>query len=304
MKQLLKRIIHSVGPRLAANRTARDLFFLAAEQFTPAIRTKTGSYHYYVSTADRTVGREVYLSGGFDTDCIHHIFRLLCELGIADFSGKLFVDIGANIGTTSVPVIIERGFLGGIAIEPEPSNFALLQANAITNGLQDRLKCLRFALSDSIGHGEMELCPVNLGDHRLRPRNHSATDGIYHEASRDVVSVKTTTFDELVRNGTVDPASVGLVWIDTQGHEANVLQGAQTLLRSRLPVVMEYWPYALNRAGGLDLLECLLKTNYKSFVDARACKSITTGAIQPIDQLPSLRSRYAGPNLTDLILLK
>jgi len=33
---------------------------------------------------------------------------------------------------------------------------------------------------------------------------------------------------------------LGLVWLDVQGHEGEVLAGARTLLESRVPVVMEY----------------------------------------------------------------
>lgn len=304
MKRLLKKIVNTVSPRLAQNAMARDLFFFVARDFTPSLTASMGKYRYQVSTADRTVGREVFLTGGFDSGCIEHIFEILRQLGVKDFHRKLFIDIGANIGTTSIPVVAERGFCGGIAIEPEPANFALLTGSIAINGLQERVRCVNVALSDSVGEGEMELCPVNMGDHRLRSPSGVANDGIYHERSRDLVTVKTMTFDALVADGTIPIDNLGVVWIDTQGHEGHVLQGAQRLFETDVPVVVEFWPYALSRAGGLELFERLVCEHYSHFVDTRATGTFSHEALQPVKRLSKLKDRYVGPALTDIVLIK
>lgn len=304
MKKMLKQLVKTVGPRLARNRHARDLFFLIAEDFTPSLTANVGKYRYHVSTSDRTVGREVFLTGGFDTGCIEHIFQFIRQLGWSDFHQKLFLDIGANIGTTSIPVVMDCGFAGGIAIEPEPANFELLRDSVIVNHMESRIRCVNVALSDSVGRGEMELCPVNRGDHRLRTPNGVVGDGIYHETSREVVPVETTTFDALVADGTIPLDSLGVVWIDTQGHEGHVLRGARKLLESEVPVVVEYWPYALSRAGGLESFENIVSENYTHFVDTRAAVGLDHKAVLPVRALANLKERYPGPALTDLLLIK
>ena len=238
MKQILKQLVRTAGPRLGRSKTARDIFYLIAQDFTPCVTASVGKYRYQVSTADRTVGREVFLTGGFDAPCIEEIFAVLGGLGFADFQGKLFLDIGANIGTTSVPVVMERGFSSGVAIEPEPTNFALLRSNVAANGMEERIRCINLALSDRAGHAEMELCPVNMGDHRLRSHDGTAGDGIYQEMSRATVRVPTATFDSLAKNKSIPLDKLGLVWIDTQGHEGHVLQGART---SSAPVFPSSW---------------------------------------------------------------
>lgn len=303
MKTLLKQIMQSLGPRLARNRTARDLFYFLARDFTPALATDAGRYRYMVNPADRTVGREVFLTGGFDDRCIEQIFAWLARVGYRDFRGSYFLDIGANIGTTSIPVVSEQGFEGGIAIEPEPGNFSLLRANVAANGLEERVHCLNMALSDEIGEAEMELCPVNLGDHRLRSRDGMANNGIYHEQCRKTVTVETSTFDSLVKKGSISLSKLGVVWMDTQGHEGYVLKGAHTLLQSSVPVVTEFWPYALKRSGGLELFMRLAREHYQTFIDLRASGD-SLDALQPIRCLPSLAERYPGTALTDLLLLK
>ena len=304
MRKLAKHLLRSTSQWLGQQPAARNLFFYVARDFTPTLVGGVGAYRYHVSTSDRTVAREVFLTGGFDNACIKHIFDVLAEVGFSDFKGKLFLDIGANIGTTSVPVVVERGFAGGIAIEPEPANFALLSRNVAENDLENKIRCIRAALSDEVGRAEMELCPVNLGDHRLRPHNGIFQDGIYHESGRKTVTVATMTFDALVVSGTLSPSSLGVVWIDTQGHEGHVLKGASKLVESQVPVVVEFWPYALERAGGLDLFFQIATGCYAHFIDLRATAESAHAALQPISSLPALINLYTGPGLTDLLLLK
>lgn len=59
----------------------------------------------------------------------------------------------------------------------------------------------------------------------------------------------TATLDSII------PADgVGLVWIDTQGHEGHVLSGASQLLASQAPIVLEFWPYGLDQVDGYRLV--------------------------------------------------
>ena len=59
------------------------------------------------------------------------------------------------------------------------------------------------------------------------------------------------------------------MWIDTQGHEARVLGGATRLLERAPPVVLEYSPSHLAKAGGQGL-EQLVAPHYTHFVDLRS----------------------------------
>src|SRR5262245_2250230 len=42
--------------------------------------------------------------------------------------GGLLVDVGANIGTTTIPAVTTCGFEAAVAIEPDPDNARLLRA--------------------------------------------------------------------------------------------------------------------------------------------------------------------------------
>jgi FkbM family methyltransferase len=45
-----------------------------------------------------------------------------------------------------------------------------------------------------------------------------------------------TTLDTLAEEGTVDVDEVGLLWLDVEGHELDVLTGATTLLERSVPM--------------------------------------------------------------------
>lgn len=308
-KQILKRGIQAVlNPRVAGRPAVRDLFFLVAREFTPSVVANVSGIRYHVSTADRTVGREVFLTGGYDTPCIARIFRVLGALGHRDFGEKTFVDIGANIGTSTLPAVVEHGFGRAVALEPDGTNYALLVQTIVDNELEHRIKPIQVALSNEDKVVLFERCPVNHGDHRVRNQSAAATPSagadLMQENSRSVISIPATTFDSLAEQGIIKLDEVGLVWMDTEGHEGHVFQGASSLLKSEVPVLTEFWPYALQRAGGLDLFVELVQAHYPWMVDTRATADPDRPELLPTSQLSGLRDAYQDYALTDLLLLK
>lgn len=108
----------------------------------------------------------------------------------------------------------------------------------------------------------------------------------------------------------LDVNDLTLVWVDTQGHEAHVLAGATETQRCRVPWVIEYWPYGLRRANGIDLLHSLIAENFSTIVDVRRSAATNTvvqysaADIDPIvEWLPGGRNEEFLHNYTDLLLL-
>ena len=150
------------------------------------------------------------------------------DLGL-DPSGTSFVDVGANIGTTTVSALCRHGFASAVALEPVASNVALLRLNALANGVEADVRALEIAVAS---HEETRTLSLSKGSggHRLVSPNRNTT--------REKVEVATTTLDVLVEGGVIDPSAVGLLWIDTPGAETEVLTGASTLLGAGVPVVV------------------------------------------------------------------
>ena len=297
-KQLLRRGVQTLlNPRLAARPAVREFFFLVAREFTPSLVADIGPIRYHVSTADRTVGREVFLTGGYDDSALARVLRILRGFGGEAFRAKTFVDIGANIGTSTLPAILRHGFARAVAVEPDETNHTLLTQSVVANGLEQRVTTVRTALSNEEKEVLLERCPINHGDHRVRNENSA-------NSTREAVSVPATTFDALVQRGVISLDEVGLVWIDTEGHEGHVFRGARSLVASDVPVIVKFRPQALARSHGLEWFEHLVGTYYSWMVDTRATTNLDRPVLHPVSQIGALRGVYGGGAKTDLLLLK
>lgn len=303
LKQLVK---------VAVNHRGLRSFFLRLEvfdlvgRFSPAVAVDLGDVWYYVATTDSQLGRVVFGQGHYEQEVMACAFQILeATSGRVPFlADRVFVDIGANVGTSTIPAIKVFGAARAVVFEPELRNYKLLRCNLIANDLDDRVQTFRLALSDRASLGVLELAEASWGDHRIR-RRPDVADGRYAESQRPTVEVELARLDDL----DLDLDALGVVWMDTQGHEGHVLAGASRLLDSDVPVVIEYWPYALERAGGLGLLWDLVAQHYRRVVDVRASmRSGRTVELPAADlrrlDIADLAVGLPGERYTDLILLK
>jgi len=211
-------------------------------EFRITRRTRHGVLGF--SSRDRGVGRILFLRGEYEYDLIE---RAAALGGFASGGRGWLLDVGANVGTVCIALARKGAFTRALAVEPAPDTFRHLVKNVARNSLDDAICCVNVALSATSGTAELELSR-NSGDHRVRVARPLA-DERYHEHTRPLVSVPLRRLDDLLDESGVAWRDVGLLWMDVQGHEQHVLEGAPGLLASRVPVVIELWPYGLRRAG-------------------------------------------------------
>lgn len=159
------------------------------------------------------------------------------------------IDIGANIGLTSIPIARERQ-IACYAFEPEPSNYLHLRQNVLANGVESFVNCFNFALFSAEGFVTLELARENLGDHRVRSegfKNRAVAHLFEEEDERQTVQVRATTLDAFFQGRSL--AAPIVVKNDTQGSEVQVLMGASELLPHVDYLVTEFEPYLLDRIG-------------------------------------------------------
>jgi FkbM family methyltransferase len=275
----------------------RRLFWSLAARFTPWLGVERDGMRLLVSTQDRTLGRRLFVYHRTPERDIERAFATLRAIpGLAErLAGATIVEIGANIGSHTVEMLTRYGAGAVIAIEPHPENCELLRHNVQVNGVADRVAVLALALSDHDGAVALELSRTNSGDHRVRVPG-AVSDG--PEAQRVTIEVAAARFDTLARDGRIDLATTGLIWMDAQGHEAHILRGAGMLLGSELPIVMEYWPYGLRRAGGLEALHELIVAHYPYVIDLSPPDDLPARVLAA-DQLPQLAAEYGSSRRRD-----
>lgn len=285
--------------------TLRQEIFDLVRPYAPALARESDGLWYYVSTKDYGLSRIVFSTGSYEQDIMDHTIALAEKyVGRSPLlDGRIFLDIGANIGTSTIPALKKFGAAEAISIEPNGENYKFLRCNLIANEVEDRARTLQMALSERAGTGTLEVDEGSWGDHRVRMKS-GLPDGIYGESTRRLTSVALMSFDEMAAEISLDLDRLGIVWMDVQGHEGHVLAGAASLLSSDTPVAIEYWPYGLRRADGLDMLHDLIADNYRTVIDVRVSMDGTGTAELPAADIRTLAGRYGGESYTDLLLLK
>lgn len=232
----------SRSPRIAADTpTQRKAFFKRAHAVTPFLGVETDDgLVFLVPTHDR-LGRGVFAQRGRqDMEVLGHAVRILNDHD-AGPEGSVFVDVGANLGTTIVTALRRYGFDRGVALEPEPGNFRTLRLNLVANDVDSRVTAMQVAVSDRAGETHLRVSSRSSGIHELvDPEDATTAD--------DVIPVRAVTLDSLGRDGVIDHLGVGMLWVDAAGGEAAVLAGAADLLERGVPIVTavrpttEAWP--------------------------------------------------------------
>jgi len=271
--------------------TPRGRFFRRASRFSPYLAVEARGVVYIVSTADRNIGRGLFVKRGRKEHAeLQVALESLSKAGVEDRRG-VFVDVGAHIGTTVLPALIEHGFERALAFEPELVNYRLLSANIAVNDLERRARAYQLALSDGTGEATLDVSSLNAGAYWLNREDSSG--GAHTER------VRFARLDDVLAGESIAPRDVGLLWMDVEGHEGHVLAGARTLLEAGTPTVLEFSPRLLTRAGGADLLLNLVRTSFTHFHDLRTPAKNAT----PIAQLDTTAERYA-TSFTDLLLFR
>ncbi len=249
------------------------------------------------NTRDRVLGKQLYSSGNYEWETIVSVMETLRTVSL--LKGRTMLDVGANIGMISIACLYHGFFDRAAAFEPEDYNFSLLVRNVRQNGLASKIECHPYALSSRSGILDLEISKDNYGDHRLRPASF-VSPGFFREEKRGTRPVQAMKLDDIMA---LDPGtrdSIGLVWADIQGHEGHFLIGARDTLAKGIPVVCEFWPYAMERAG----------TPREQFVELaqqlfRGFFQITPGRLseyEDIKALDRLFDAYARPRQMGTVL--
>ena len=107
---------------------------------------------------------------------------------------------------------------------------------------------LNLALFDSTGSLDFQLSVSNMGDHRLLSR--SGNRGALGEQQWPVIRVPTARLDDVLPLHRSDDAGPLAAKIVAQGAEAQIVAGGHRVLSHAGAIVVEVYPYAIERLRG------------------------------------------------------
>ncbi len=207
-----------------------------------------------------------------------------------------FVDVGANIGTSTLEASENINVTKCIAFEPSSDNYSLLMSNIYANKLQDKVSAYNYAVDEQKGKVKLLLSEECSGDNKITTDNNST--------STNVEMVNSIALDEFLSGHYEE---IKYLWFDVQGYEYFALKGCEEILKNHDPAIqIEYWPHGLSGTNSLDLLNEFLIKNFNYYVDMDEYdgKNPIIKDIIEIKNLPQQLHRKKSKAHTNLFLLK
>jgi len=148
--------------------------------------------------------------------------------------GMNVIDIGANIGITTVPIAKRIGEAGKLySFEPVPEYFDTLRKNLSSNRL-DNVRVYELAVTDQVG--------------RLNFYQKGLSSGVIFEEGAKKFEASATTVDSFLSEEKIE--RIDLINMDCEGSELLVLRGAkETLRRNKVQIFCEIHHGFLKQLG-------------------------------------------------------
>lgn len=200
-----------------------------------------------------------YLYGCYNNDTISNCLSAYgyWENNLIKYTEKyltddsIILDIGANIGTWSIPLAVKNRKI--YSFEPFDSSFYALCGNIFLNNKEKYIYPRHCALTDDVSKNTTMMLPelVNIGGCKLIETT-TQKENRYSLATLDSFQ-----FDK-----------IDLIKMDVEGHELNVLKGAIDTINRCKPVIMfecwatdsTHWKNIPNT--GIELMEYIRSIDY------------------------------------------
>jgi FkbM family methyltransferase len=292
-RRVIRKISEDTASKALRHPLIRAYSFNALHLLSDSASVDIDGLHYTFSTDDWIIGRSLYVKGGWDDEFLECAVELLRERSKGcSLSKGTFVDIGANIGTTTIQALHRYQARRAIAVEPSPRCLPYLYSNLAANRLASRCDVVEAALSDRLGEVAFQVGENNSG----------AGQVVKNDGTQDHI-VKSKPLDQVIDSLNVAFDELALVWVDTEGHEYRVLSGAEKVIAAGTPIVIEFWPHQLRENGDYELLLEMLASKIGEIIDIRARvqggrPSNVESSIAAIDA----HANNLGPWPTDLLL--
>ena len=212
--------------------------------------------HDYIST-------QIILDGLYEVDELELLTQWLNSLQSNNIFSGMAVDVGANIGNHSL--YFSDFFSEVLAFEPHPLTFKILSINTAD---ACNVKCMNCGLSSSEGTAALVIDGRNMSGARVEQKSYDASTIILLRSLDSVLSE-------------ISGMPVRLMKIDVEGHESEVLAGAEETIREHQPIILFEQHVSDFYDGTSRVIELIRSYGYHNFACVERFPSIPT-------QLPDL----------------
>lgn len=177
---------------------------------------------------DRTnaVDSELHTSGVWEPESVGRLFSLADKERGHCPDGAVFLDVGAHWGFYALLARAKGWFERIVAFEPDPANYAQLQANLFLNDAATAIEAMKLAASDRAAIFGLEVDSRNRGGAHLV------------EAARDTVTCQAVRLDSVLDFA----GKLLVVKMDVENHEEAALDGLLALLaKNHCVLQIEVW---------------------------------------------------------------
>jgi len=199
-----------------------------------------------------------------------HLFERVCHegiyeqqtldllIGLVGQSGA-YIDVGANIGLMSVPILARYPNVRVISLEASPATLSLLEMTRKVSPYRDRWSIVGCAAGEAVGSATFWAA---------RPEN-GAFDGLKNtgrggEGRAVIVDVR--PLDDIWRDA--GAPKVSTIKIDVEGGETGVLRGSRSLIERDRPALVIEWSRLNLPAYGIEpsqLLTICREIGYRAY---------------------------------------
>ncbi|MBN9085502.1 MAG: FkbM family methyltransferase [Reyranella sp.] len=174
----------------------------------------------------------LHTSGTWEPESVERLFALVEKERTHCPDGAVFLDIGAHWGFYALLAHRKGWFERIVAFEPDPANYAQLQANLFLNQASAAIEALKLAASDREATFGL----------RVDSRNRGGTQLV--AAGRDTVTCQAVRIDQRLDFA----GKLLVVKMDVETHEEAALDGLLSLLaKNHCVLQIEVWTGAESR---------------------------------------------------------
>lgn len=218
---------------------------------------KNNANEVLIVHTNELISEKIFIDGSFEFLAFERTIEIIKKFNKLN----TLVDIGANIGTTSIPALTKGFFKNAIVIEPEIKNFRILMSNIYLNNLEKRITAHNLALTDK----ENSLLYLEIFKEGNNGKHKVSKENLINKKfdSENIQKAKGNTLDKIAPNITREDS---LIWMDAEGYEGIILKGANSTIVKKIPLVVEFDPVMMSEYHSFNHFK-LLFPHYSVFYD-------------------------------------